>query len=92
MDGCSGGGYTSSEDMATWPSASEDELDIVGEVSVDESVDDDHVDLASPCIPHCPLVECTCLSRALWVNLDVILLNDSGIVVAEDIHPSTRLY
>jgi hypothetical protein len=90
MDGCNGGGYTSSEDMATWPSASEDELDIVGEASVDESVDDDHADLASPSIPHCPLVECASISRALWVNLDVMLLNDSGVVVAEDICRNTH--
>jgi hypothetical protein len=48
MDGCSGIGYSSSEDMATWPSVSENELDIVGEATMNESVDDDHVDLPSP--------------------------------------------
>jgi hypothetical protein len=86
MDGYSGGGYTSSEDMATWPSASEDELDIVGEATMD----DDHVDLPSPSTPHRPSVECAGLSRASWVNKDVLLLNDSGVVVAEGICRNTH--
>jgi hypothetical protein len=90
MDGYSGGGYTSSEDMATWPSASEDELDIVGEATMDESGDDDHVDLPSPSTPLRPRVECAGLSRASWVNKDVLLLNDSGVVVAEGICRNTH--
>jgi hypothetical protein len=77
MDGCSGIGYSSSEDMATWPFASEDELDSVGEATM-------------PSIPHCPIVECASLSRALWVNLDALLLNDSGVVVAEGICRNTH--
>ena len=47
------------------------------------STDEDHLDLPSPSVPHCPIVECTGLSRASWVNLEVVLLNDSGVVVAE---------
>jgi hypothetical protein len=41
---------------ATWPSAFEDELDIVKEATMDESVDDNHVDLPSPSTPHRPSV------------------------------------
>ena len=36
-------------------------------------------------MPLCPIVECAGLSRAKWVNLDVMLLNDSGVAVAEGI-------
>jgi hypothetical protein len=39
-DGYSGRKYLSSEDLATWPSASEDKLDIVGEAIMDESADE----------------------------------------------------
>ena len=85
MDGYSGEGYSSCEDMATWLSASEDELDFVGEPTMDESVDDDHVDLRSPPASHGPIAECANLSRVSWVNLDVMLLNDNGVVVAEGI-------
>jgi hypothetical protein len=77
--------------MATWPSPSEDELDIVGEATMDESVDNDHVDLPSPSAPHYPIVECAGLSRASWVDLDVLLLNGSGVYVVEDICRNTHL-
>jgi hypothetical protein len=90
MDGHSGGGCSSSEDMATWPSASEDELDIVGEAIMVESVDGKHVDLPASSAPHSPIVECAGLSRASWMNLDVLLLNDSGVVVAEGICRNTH--
>jgi hypothetical protein len=76
--------------MATWPSASEDELDIIGEATMDESVDEDHVDLPSSSVLHCPILNCAGLSRASWVNLDVVLLNDIGVVVAEGICRNTH--
>ena len=53
-------------DVATWPSASEDDLDIVREASMDGSVHEDHLDLPSPSVLHCFIVECTRLSRASW--------------------------
>jgi hypothetical protein len=90
MDGHSEGGYSSSEDMAIWPSSSEDDLDIVGEAIMDESVDGEHVDLPAPSAPHSPIVECAGLSRASWVNSDVLLLNDTGVVVAEGICRNTH--
>ena len=90
MDGYRGTGYSSSEDMATWPSASDDELDIVGEATMDESADEDDLDLPLPTIPHSPTVECVGLSRAEWINLDVVLLNDNGVAVAEGICRNTH--
>ena len=85
MEGFIGSGYCSSKDMGTWLSASEDEIDIVGEATFDDSTDEDGVDLPSPSIPLCPIVECAGLSRASWVNKDAVLLNDSGVTVAEGI-------
>src|SRR6202048_169914 len=90
MDGFSERGDWSSEDMATWPSASEDDLDIVGEASMDGSADEDHLDVPSPSVPQCTIVECMGLSRASWVNLEVALLNESGVVVAEGICRNTH--
>jgi hypothetical protein len=90
MDGYTGGGYSSLEDMGTWPSASEDELDIVGEATMDESSDEEVLDIPAPSVPHRPIVECVGLSRAAWVNLDVVLLNDSGVPVAEGICRNTH--
>ena len=85
MEGFIGSGYCSSEDMGTLLSASEDELDIVGEANFYDSTDEDGGDLPSPSIPLCPTVECEGLSRASWLNKDVVLLNDSGVAVAEGI-------
>ena len=90
MEGLREIGGWSSEDMATWPSAPDDEVDIVGEATMDESGHEDHLDLPSPSVPHCPIVECTGLSRAAWVNLDVVLVNDSGLPVAEGICRNTH--
>ena len=54
--------------MATWPSASEDDLDIVREASMDGSVHEGvSLDLPSPSVLQCPIVECTRLSRASWI-------------------------
>ena len=44
MEGCSGKEDCSSEDMATWLFASEDELDIVGEATMDDIAREDHLD------------------------------------------------
>jgi hypothetical protein len=85
MEGFSGSGYCSSDDMAYWSSASEDEVHIVGEESIHETTDEDGLDLPSPSIPLCPTVECAGLSRDSWVNMDVVLLNDSGVAVAEGV-------
>ena len=73
----------SSEDMATWLFAYEDELDIVGKAIMDNSAEKDHLQGPSFFIPFCPIVECVGLSRALWVNLEVILINDRGVAVTE---------
>ena len=91
MDGFSERGDWSSEDMATWPSTYEDELDIVEEATMDDSADEDHLDLPTPSVLHCPIVECMGLSRASWVNLEVVFLNDIGVVVAEGICRNTHL-
>lgn len=85
MDGFCGRGDFSSKDMATWLSASKDELDIVGEVNIDDNVEEDHLGDRSPFVLLCPIVECTVLSRASWVNLEVVLVNDNGVAVAEGI-------
>ena len=90
MEGYTGSGNSSSEDMATWLSASEDEMDIVGEATLDESADEDLSGLPSPSVPDPPIVECAGLSRPEWVNLDVVLLNDAGVVVAEGICRNTH--
>jgi hypothetical protein len=90
MNGFSERGDWSSEDMATSPSASEDEIDIVGEDTLADSADEDHLDIPSPSVPQCPIAECTGLSRASWVNLEVVLLNDSGVAVAEGICRNTH--
>ena len=37
-----------------------------------------------------PIVGCMGLSRALWVNLEVVLVNDNGVVVAEGICCNTH--
>src|SRR6202048_558867 len=76
--------------MANWPSASEDELDIVGEATMDESSDEEHLDTPLHSVPDCPIIKCAGLSRASWVNLDVLLLNNSGVVVAEGICRNTH--
>ena len=85
MEGVGGRGDSFSEDMGTYQSSSGDELDIVGEYSFDESADEGHMGSPSPSAPFCPIVECAGLSRASWVNLDVVLVNDSGVAVAEGI-------
>jgi hypothetical protein len=76
--------------MATWLSTSEDELDIVGEATMDDSAEEDHLGLPSPSVPFCPIVGCAWLSRASWVNLEVVLVNDRGVVVAEGICHNTH--
>ena len=76
--------------MANWPSASEDELDIVGEATMDESSDEEHLDTPLHSVPDCPIIKCAGLSRASWVNLDVLLLNDSGVAMAEGICRNTH--
>ena len=80
----------SSEDMANWPCASEDEVDIVGEATMDESAHEDHLHLLSPYVPYCPIVECMGLSRAAWVNLDVVLVDNNGVLVVEGIFRNTH--
>ena len=90
MEGYSGNGDYSSEDMTNWLSPSEDELDIVGEAIMEDSTDDDGLDIPSPSVPLSPIVECAGLPRASWVNVDVVLLNDSGVAVAEGICRNTN--
>jgi len=90
MEGFSGREDYSSEDIASWLSASEDEVDIVGEDYLDVSAEEDIAGGAPPSVPVCPIVECTGLSRASWVNLDVVLLNDNGVAVAEGICRNTN--
>ena len=85
MYGYSGRGYLSYEDMASWPSAFEDELDIVGEATMDDNTDEDYLDLPSPSVPHCPNIECAWLSRASWVNWKWYFLMTCGVGVAEGI-------
>ena len=90
MEGYSGAGDCSSEDMVSWLSTSEDDLDIVGEDTMYDSTDEAPLEASSPSVPLCPIVECTGLSRASWVNLDVVLHNDSGVAVAEGICRNTH--
>lgn len=54
MEGYSGNGDYSSEDMTNWLSPSEDELDIVGEAIMEDSTDDDGLDIPSPSVPLSP--------------------------------------
>ena len=90
MEGFCGRGYCSSEDIVTRLSASEDELDIVGEATMDDIAEEDHLGLPALSVPFSPIVECAGLSRASWVNLEVILINDNGVVVAEGICRNTH--
>src|SRR5450631_355085 len=90
MEGVGGRGDSFSEDMGTYQSSSGDELDIVGEYSFDESADEGHMGSPSTSAPFCPIVECGGLSRASWVNLDVVLVNDNGVAVAEGICRNTH--
>ena len=90
MEGYSGAGDCSSEDMVSWLSTSEDDLDIVGEDTMYDSTDEAPLEASSPSVPLCPIVECTGLSRASWVNLDVVLHNDNGVAVAEGICRNTN--
>ena len=90
MEGFSGIEEYSSEDIASWLSASEDEVDIVGEDTLDESAEEDYSGGHLPSVPLSPPVECTGFSRASWVNLEVVLLNDGGIAVAEGICHNTN--
>jgi hypothetical protein len=64
MDGYTDRGYSSFEDMGICPSASEDELDIVGEAIMDKSSDEEQLAIPTPSVTHSPIVECARLSRA----------------------------
>src|ERR1700680_1438927 len=90
MEGVGGRRDSFSEDMGSTQSPSGDELDIVGEDSFDDSADEGHLGSPSPSDPFCPIVECAGLSRASWVNLDVVLVNDSEVAVAEGICRNTH--
>ena len=90
MEGYSGNGDYTSKDMTSWLSASEDELDFVGEASMEDNINDDGLGIPSPSVPLCPIFECAGLPRASWVNLDVVLLNDSGVAVALGICRNTN--
>ena len=95
MEEFSGSGDCSSEDMTVWLFGSEDELDIGGEATMHDSTDEDHLDLSLPYVLLCPIIECTGLSRTSWMNLQVVLLNDNEVAVAEGICrnlPFTRLH
>ena len=83
-------GDCSSGDMATWLSASEDELDIVREATMNDSAEEDHSGGPLASILFCPIVECVGLSRALWMNLKVVLVNDNEVAVAKSICRNTH--
>ena len=91
MEGFSGKKDCSSEDMAIWLFASQDELDIVGEATMDGIAKKDHMGLPSSPIPFYPIVKLAGFSKASWINLDVIFVNNNGVAVAEgiccNIHP-----
>jgi hypothetical protein len=76
--------------MATWLCASEDELDIVREATMNDSAEEDHLDLPLPSIPLCPILECAELSRASWVNLEMVLVNDNEVAMVEGIYRNTH--
>ena len=82
MEGFNERMHCSTEDMATWLSACEDELDIVKENIFNDNEKEDHLGGPSPSILLCPIAECTWHSRASWVNLEVVLVNDSGVRMA----------
>jgi hypothetical protein len=67
-----------------------DGLGTVGEAIMNESSDEEQLPRPTPSVPHSPIVECAGLSRASWVNLDVLLLNESGVVVAKGICRNTH--
>lgn len=45
------------EDIATWLSATEDELDIFREATMNDIVKEDQLDLPMPFVPLCPIFE-----------------------------------
>ncbi len=49
-----------------------------------------HLDLSLPYVPLCPIVDCTRLSRASWVYMEVVFLNDSILAVVEGIFCDTH--
>lgn len=51
------------EDKGGWPSPFVDELNIVGEVTIDDNVEEQHVGSLPPSIPVYPIVKCYGLSR-----------------------------
>ena len=95
MEGYCGAGDCSSEDMASWLSTFKDELDFVGKATMYDSLDEDYLEAPSTSVPLCPISQSTGFSMACWVNLNVVLHNDSGVAVAEGIchntHPQDSL-
>ena len=90
MEGYSGRGNSSSEDMATWLFAFEDELYIVGEGIMDDIAGEGHLGLPLPSVPFSPIVECVGFLKTLWVNLEVIFVNHNGVAMAEGICHNTH--
>ena len=80
----------SSRERGTVLSSSDDEVDIVGEGDIDDVRECPHVGTPLPSAHEDPIVECGGLSRLEWVDLEVVLLNESGIPVAEGICRNTH--
>lgn len=80
----------SSRDMMDMASYSKDEFDIVGEGEIDDAEEEMHLETLLPSVHTEPIVECSGLSKLKWVNLEVVLLNESGVPVAEGVCHNTH--
>jgi len=89
MERFSGIGDSYFKNMGTARFAPRDELDIVEEATVHDSANEYHLGGPSPSIPFCPIIECVGLLRASWMNLKVVLVDDSRITMAEGICRNT---
>lgn len=76
-------------DMFTY---SDDEVDIVGEGEIDDVEEEPYVETSLPYVHVEPNDECSELSRLEWVNSEVVLLSESGVHVAEDVHRNNYMH
>lgn len=60
-----------------------DELDIVEEGEIDDGKDEEHVENPLPSASMEPIVQCSGFLRLDWLNLEVVILNDNKVPIAE---------
>ena len=87
MEGGNGGVDWSSEEMGDTFSHSEDDAGIVGEGEIDNGGVHEHLGIP---VDVEPIADCSGLSRLEWVNLEVVLCNESGMPVAEGVCRNTH--